>query len=730
MFKEFFFVAVSAVLALNCSANGLIPNSDLEESDGNGWAEGWPRTAFMSYEQEGANHFLRMNALSPNKMHMLYREIKVPAGAEALELTWRHRISNLKKGEKSWFDARIMLEFMDGNRKGLPAKPKAPSFGKNVAEWTECKTQFLVPKDAKILKLMPALFNVESGTWDIDDMQIKPISANELKAAEAKHKEQYNKAKAAESEKIRNKAAQTLANGGSLIANGSFEELREDGMGAKHWGSNNENTFVASEAGNHFMRITAKPNKLVNIYREYPIPTGAKALELSWRQRVTGLKTGEKPWFDARFIFELKDASRNKIAGAPGPAYTQKDTSGWVTKSTRFLVPDNATYFVFMPCLFEAKAGTFDIDDLVLKPIDPAPIIAEKKKWERIEAMRKIPVEQPNKAKWPAELKVVGNKVIDANGKEVWLQGVNVVGLESLPFGSQMMKSTQVAVDEWGSNCIRLTVKEQFWFGESIHQKDGGAAYRKLIDDIITFTANRGAYVVLDLHHFRAPRERDIRFWSAAAKVYANHPAVLFDIFNEPHDISWEVWRNGGFVGKKGKVDESAFLSEEEKKKNQGFESCGMQRLVEVVRSTGARNIIIAGGCHWANDLSGVVNGYALEDKTGNGIMYSWHTYNWHGGWERILPVLEKYPVYLGEFGGDTKKMGFLPLDIQEDPYTFCPDMLGFVQKNKIHWGAFSLAPNSTPRLVLDWEYTPTPFWGEFVIRALKGEQFEIKRIR
>jgi hypothetical protein len=74
--------------------------------------------------------------------------------------------------------------------------------------------------------------------------------------------------------------------------------------------------------------------------------------------------------------------------------------------------------------------------------------------------------------------------------------------------------------------------------------------------------------------------------------------------------------------------------------------------------------------------------------------------------------------------------MGFLPLDIQEDPYTFCPDMLGFVQANHIHWGAFSLAPNSTPRLVLDWEYTPTPFWGEFVIEALKGKRFEMKRMR
>lgn len=730
MFKKFTSMALVATSALFTFAEGLIPNSDFEKDDGNGWAKDWPKKDFVSYESESGNHYIRFKSTTPNKMHMLYREVKVPDGVEAFELTWRHRITDLKKGDKPWFDVRIMLEFMDGDRKGVKPSPKAPNFGKNVGEWTECKTQFLVPEGAKILKLMPCLFNVKSATWDVDDMQLKAIPAEELKQAAAEREKAKKEANDRKATNERNKAAATLSREGSLIPNGDFQKLRDDGKGAVYWGENNANRFIVTEGDNNFMRITATPGKLINIYREYPIPTGAKALKLSWRQRITGLKVGEKPWFDARFIFELRDSSRNKLSDAPGPVYTQKSTKDWVTRSREFLVPEDAVYFVFMPSLFQVKAGTYDIDDLVLTVVDPEPIIAEKKKWERINEMRKIPVEEPKKEKWPAELKVVGNKVIDANGKEVWLQGVNVVGLESLPFGSQMMKSTQVAVDEWGSNCIRLTVKEEFWFGTSIHQKDGGEAYRKLIDNIITYTANRGAYVVLDLHHFRAPRDRDIRFWTAAAKVYANHPAVLFDLFNEPHDISWEIWRNGGWVGKRGGVDESAFLSDEEKKKNQGFESCGMQKLVEVVRSTGAKNIVIAGGCHWANDLTGIVKGYALDDPTGNGIMYSWHTYNWHGGWEKIIPVVEKYPVYLGEFGGDTKKMGFLPEDIQEDPYTFCPDMMGFVQKHKIHWGAFSLAPNSTPRLVLDWEYTPTPFWGEFVIRALKGERFEMKRMR
>ena len=51
----------------------------------------------------------------------------------------------------------------------------------------------------------------------------------------------------------------------------------------------------------------------------------------------------------------------------------------------------------------------------------------------------------------------------------------------------------------------------------------------------------------------------------------------------------------------------------------------------------------------------------------GNGIMYSWHTYNWHPGWARVIPVVEKHPVFLGEVGGDIKKMDFIPADDQED---------------------------------------------------------------
>jgi endoglucanase len=442
------------------------------------------------------------------------------------------------------------------------------------------------------------------------------------------------------------------------------------------------------------------------------------------------LKKGKLPWFDARIIVQFKDAAGKDLTSKPSPSYTQKDTAGWVDRTFQFLVPEGAATVVLMPTLFQVEAGTFDLDNFSLKPTDPAALLEAKKESDRAAANRYVPPEEPNKAKWPKMLKVEGNHLVDSDGKTVWLQGVNCGNLETLPADKQVIKSTVVAIDEWKSNCIRLPVKEDFWFGQSPYQKDGGKDYRDTIDQIVTLAANRGAYVVLDLHRFRAPKQEHADFWKDAAEHFKDHPAVLFDLFNEPHGISWEVWKKGGFVGEKEGTDESAFLTEEDKKKNQGFQSVGMQALIDAARSTGAKNIVIVGGLFWCNDLSGILKGYALEDKTGNGIMYSWHTYNWHPGWARVIPVLEKYPLFLGEVGADIKKMDFIKSEIQEDPYTFVPDMLGFIQKYKINWTGWCLHPRATPVLISDWNYTPTPYWGEFAKRALAGEQFEMKKMR
>jgi len=700
----------------------LAANPDLEtDADGDGWPDGWPRPGENgAWVEEGGNHFIRLTAPSPAALVMLYREIPVPDGVGAIDFSWRQRASNLTVGAKAWFDARIMVEFLDVDRKKVSPTPEAPATRRNSDGWESKRARFVVPDGAKTLKFMPSLFHVASGTLDLDDLVLQPVRRDALAngatpaeaggAAVTRRSAKQEEALA----KRRAKAAALLEEHGSLVS------------GWNHEGRHAERNNVVAEEGDHFLRLVSpKPGAMVVEYREIDLPAGVEALELRWKQRVTGLRTGDKPWFDARILMEWKDRDGAKLKQKPSPPYVQKDTGGWVDASTSFLVPAEAVTLVLMPSLFNVQRGTFDLDDLVLVPTDPAPIRGRAEARKRLAAARYVPDEVPKRDRWPKMLKVVGNRLHDSAGNEIWLQGVNAGGLETLPQDDQAVKSLVVGIDEWRANCIRVPMNESFWWGRSPYQTDGGKAYRERIDKMITLAANRGAYVVIDLHRFRAPRQEHADFWTEFATHYKNHPAVLFDVFNEPHGISWEVWRDGGFVGTTREGDESAFLSEDMKQANQGFESVGMQKLVDAVRCAGAANVVIAGGLFWSNDLSGVVNGFALDDRDGNGIMYSWHTYNWHTGWaERVLPAAAVFPIFLGEVGADEKKMDFISEAAQEDPATWVPDMLGFIQQHRIHWAGWCFHPAATPRMLLDWDYTPTPFWGIPAREALSGKAF------
>jgi hypothetical protein len=386
-----------------------------------------------------------------------------------------------------------------------------------------------------------------------------------------------------------------------------------------------------------------------------------------------------------------------------------------------------------MPSLFQVVRGTLDLDDIAVKAVDPAALVLAQQAAAEDAKKSIVPPEAPQPAKWPSELHVVGNQVLNKANQPVWLQGVNVVSLEFLVRGDHLLKSLVVAVDEWKSNIIRLPVKEEYWFGKSAEQKDGGAAYRELVDTAITLAANRGAYVLLDLHRFGAPRAEHADFWKDASTRYKNHPALVFDLFNEPHGISWEVWRNGGFVEEKKKpADEDAFLTPEEKAKQaKGFQSIGMQALLDAVRGAGAQNVVLVGGLDWSYDLTGIAKGFELKDDGGHGIIYASHIYPWKRDWAgKVLLVAEKHPILLGEVGADIHKMNFIPADAQEDPYTWVPDMLGLIQKYKLHWTGFSFHPKASPVLIEDWTFKPTPYWGAFAKRALAGEHFELKKMR
>jgi hypothetical protein len=522
--------------------------------------------------------------------------------------------------------------------------------------------------------------------------------------------------------------ARVFAEGDRLGPDGSFEQDANGDRWPDGWGKPKSGGSWVQEDGNHFLRLVSqKPGEMVMLYQEVRIPANVKALEMKWRMRVSELKKGKQAWFDARIILDFKDAEGRKLKSAPAPSMGA-DTKGWVERTVRFLVPEGAVVLELMPTLFQVERGTLDLDDLTLHAIDAEPLLAARKAEEE-KSLAKIPVVEPQREKWPQELHVEGNRVLKKDGQRIWLQGVNVVSLEWSARGEQVMKAAEVALDEWKANVIRLPVTEDFWLGKGAN--DGGAGYRRIVDNMVNLAANRGAYLLLDLHRFRAPRAEHVEFWKDAAARYKDHPAVLFDLFNEPHGTTWEAWRNGGFVEEKSGDEDNFAAGADKPKAAKGFQAVGMQALLEAVRSTGARNVVLVGGLDYAYDLSGMAQGFALTEKGGNGIVLSTHIYPWKKGWqEKVLVVAEKHPIFVGELGANTKKMTWLKPEWQEDAATWVPAMLGLIQKHEFHWTAFSFHPKAAPHLLSGWDFAPTPEWGEPVKRALSGEKFEVDRAR
>lgn len=479
-----------------------------------------------------------------------------------------------------------------------------------------------------------------------------------------------------------------------------------------------------NENGQHFMRLQQQEaGKMLMPYHAVPIRPEDKALELHFRVRYANVRRGKENWNDARIIFHFKDAAQKQLPPDPAPIYFLGDSNGWQERTARFEVPAGAAILEVIPSLYGVASGTFDLAGLRLVAVTAGAAAAPVGNGAAPAVVAAASgVAEPTTFNPPPALRAVGNRLQSADGKVAWLQGVNVPSLDWMPEGDHIFRSVQVALDDWKCSLIRLPINDEYWYGRGPRQADGGGAYRALVDSIVQAVARRGKYVDLDLHDYKAPKPAQLAFWKAVATLYKNNPAVFFGLLNEPHDVSWDVWQKGGTVEETPRKGDTPAVT---------YESPGLQKVVDTIRGTGAQNVVIVGGNDWAYDLSGVLTGHALDDRGGQGIMYDTHIYNWKTDWQhKVLDVAAKYPVLIGEVGCDTKKLEFIPANNQEDPYTWAPDMLGCIQQYKLNWTAWSFHTDATPRIIADWDYNPTPFWGAWVKAALLGAKFQMNRTR
>ena len=183
------------------------------------------------------------------KMGLQYVPVFFPKGTEGAVISCEGRITDVVRGEKSWFDARIMTDFINSQCKKVAGGPNIGGW-KGTKDWFEVRKTVRVPEGAHGLALMPCLFNVKSGAMSVRKLSVEPQSKYVEDPAEKAQREAAAAKKAGDWSKRQARAKERLEKSGSIIPpqNGPYAKL-----------------------------VSTEPGKLVNAYKEYDVPAGIEA---------------------------------------------------------------------------------------------------------------------------------------------------------------------------------------------------------------------------------------------------------------------------------------------------------------------------------------------------------------------------------------------------------------------------------------------------------------------
>jgi len=161
---------------------------------------------------------------------------------------------------------------------------------------------------------------------------------------------------------------------------------------------------------------------------------------------------------------------------------------------------------------------------------------------------------------------------------------------------------------------------------------------------------------------------------------------VVFDLYNEPHDVSWDCWRSGCVAPG-------------------GLRAAGMQQLVDAVRSARARQPIMLTGLRWGNDLGGWL-AHRPSDPRGQ-LVAGFHVYDFNSCanaacWDAtVAPIARSVPVVTGELGQRGCAHGFV------DRFMRWADPSGV---SYLGWGWNTADCSGFPALIADFSGRPTPY--------------------
>lgn len=216
------------------------------------------------------------------------------------------------------------------------------------------------------------------------------------------------------------------------------------------------------------------------------------------------------------------------------------------------------------------------------------------------------------------QLSVANSKLVDKNGNLLQLRGMSF-------FWSQWIgkyytnETVKWLKDDWQCTLVRpaLAVEPDGYLVNPEVEK-------LKVTTVIDAAIEHGLYVIVDWHDHHAENhvEEAKAFFGEMAQKYGNHPNIIYEIYNEPLNVSWT-----------------------------NVLKPYHEAVIEEIRKYDSNNLIVCGTPNWSQDVDDVIFN-EIDDPN---VMYTVHYYAATHKQElrdKVLLALNNgIPIFASEFG-------------------------------------------------------------------------------
>lgn len=251
------------------------------------------------------------------------------------------------------------------------------------------------------------------------------------------------------------------------------------------------------------------------------------------------------------------------------------------------------------------------------------------------------------------QLKVEGTQLVDKNSKPIMLRGMSY-GWHSLWPRFYNEESVKWLKNDFKCNVVRAAMGIELGDSSYIKQPEFS---KKKIKAIIDGAIKNDIYVIVDWHSHNINLKEAKLFFDEISKEYAGTPNVIYEIFNEPDDETWE---------------EVKAYSEE---------------IIKVIRKNDKKNIILVGCPRWDQDIHLPA---ANPIKGFDNLMYTVHFYAaTHEKWLRDRTddaIKSGLAIFVSESAG-MEATGDGPLNVKA-----WKEYIDWMEERKISWITWSVS--------------------------------------